>query len=112
MQMQVTVPTSRPTQPGKPWVIRYSIGEDSAVFPWRLPATPLLREVTVVCANVSDLGGIGMLLLPLIDQGKADLMGGVVLVQFSPRHTNQNSSVTFVKLKRRFQAVLNKVCRL
>lgn len=60
MQMQVTVPTSRPTQPGEPWVIRYSISDGSAVFPWRLPATPLLREVTVVCGNVSDYSGIGV----------------------------------------------------
>jgi len=45
---QVLIPRERPTPPDRPWLVRYSVREEDA-WPWRDSATPLIREIIVVC---------------------------------------------------------------
>ncbi|KAF5832533.1 hypothetical protein DUNSADRAFT_11571 [Dunaliella salina] len=47
---KVNIPRAQPTLPGQPWLVRYSIAEGDA-WSWRDVATPLIREVIIVCTS-------------------------------------------------------------
>ncbi|KAF5830286.1 hypothetical protein DUNSADRAFT_14792 [Dunaliella salina] len=61
-RFNVSIPRERPTLPERPWLVRYSVREEDA-WSWRDLATPLIREIVVVCPQASGFGLVALCLI-------------------------------------------------